>query len=115
LEYIYYSVGLSYFEKIQTDYKSNLYNEIAKQVSNVLTGFSLQLSDIETLLFDISSSTRGIGGLKQAFKIDDLPSSKWKKQQSFKDFEEVKEETEEEKLERHRKFFSELKNTFKGK
>lgn len=104
-----------YFEKVETDYKNKIYNEIFKQLSDVITGFSLQLSDIETLIYDISSSSRGIGGVKHIFKVSDLPSSKWKKQQSFKDFEEVKEENEEEKLERHRKFFSELKNTFKGK
>lgn len=92
-----------------------MYNELAKQVSNVITGFSLQLSDIETLLYDLSSSTRGIGGVKHAFKAEDLPSYKWKKQQSFKDFEEHKEETEEEKLQRHKAFFEELKKSFKGK
>jgi len=52
---------------------------------------------------------RALGGCKKIFDINNLPSIKNRNKITL---EEVKNETEEERLERHKKFFSELKKTF---
>ena len=69
------------------------------------------IADLKTLLFDISCCVRGIGGLKKPFNADDLPSSKAHRKINLEP--ENKTETEEERLERHKKFFAELKNSLK--
>lgn len=64
------------------------------------------------ILFDIDACTRGLCGSKKTFDIDLLPSIK--KRKSENKLEENKEETEEERLERHERFFEGLKSLVKG-
>ena len=111
LEYIYFSVGLFYYEeekeKSLAELITNSYKEIFKMYEQTQYG----IADIKTLLFDISCCVRGIGGLKKPFNAEDLPSSKAHRKINLEP--ENKTETEEERLERHKKFFAELKNSLK--
>lgn len=61
--------------------------------------------DLKYILLDIDSCVRGIGGLKKTIDYKNLPSIKAKNE----DIDPQREETPEERLERHKKFFDSLK------
>lgn len=112
LEYIYYLVGYTHFKKEEQKNKQELSSWIVNEASSVINNLNYELADLKALLFDLSSGLRGLGGVKQPFKLDDLPSYRARKQ---KELEPVENETLEEKRLRHEKFFNELKATFKNK
>ena len=113
LEFIYYSVGFFYFSDQKDKSTYELIQTSFKELSNMFEFFSYETADIKTLLYDITSSTRGIGGCKQTFNIENLPSFKKEKKKRLEQMKESTEtETYEQKLERHRKFFEELKQSF---
>lgn len=70
-----------------------------------------QLADIKSLLFDIDSACRGIGGVNKPFDYNKLPSNKKNNVQNY--ITATKEQTEEQRLERHRRFFAGLKELAK--
>lgn len=75
---------------------------------------SYETADLKSLLFDISSSVRGIGGLKKTYNPKDLPSnSRDRKIREEAEQKAIENETPEERIERQRRFFEELKRTFK--
>jgi hypothetical protein len=77
---------------------------------------SYEFADLKTILFDISSCVRGLGGVKQSFDPKELPSrARDKKLKAELEEKEIENETPEQRKERHRKFFEELKETFKNK
>lgn len=84
-----------------------------KEVSKMFDYLIYESADLKTLLFDISSSVRGIGGVKTTFNPKDLPSNNRDKKLKEEEMKAVENETPEEREERHRKFFEELKAAFK--
>lgn len=70
------------------------------------------MADVKYILLDIDAAVRALGGCKKVLNTDNLPSVRHKNKITL---EEVKNETEEERLERHKKFFSELKTMFSNK
>lgn len=113
MEFIYYSVGFFYYNEQKDKSISELIKSSFQEFSNMFEFFAYESADIKTLLYDLSSSTRGIGGCKQSFSTESLPSYQRVKQKQLEEMKEsTKEETREEKLERHRKFFEELKKSF---
>ena len=73
-----------------------------------------EFADIKTLLFDISSCARGIGGSKKTFNIKELPSNnRDRKLKEEAEQKAIENETPEERIERQRRFFEDLKITFK--
>jgi hypothetical protein len=96
--------------------KSDLVEKLFKEGSDVITYFSYEIADLKTLLLDLGSSVRGIGGCKQGFNVDNLPSVKRCQAEKNKILNQsVENETETQKLERHKAFFENLKNSFKDK
>lgn len=79
-----------------------------KNKADTLEYMSYNFADVKTLLLDIDGGVRGLGGCKKPFDLKDLPSyEKYNKNNSFIAPEN---ETEEERLARHRAFFESLKN-----
>lgn len=66
-----------------------------------------EVADIKSLMFDISCCTRGLCGVKQAFDYRELPSHKKNIHIQNK-----VDETEEQRLQRHKRFFEGLKASF---
>lgn len=70
-----------------------------------------QFADIKTLFMDIDCGVRGLGGCKQPFNYKSLPSyDKYNKNNEII----PENETEEERLIRHKRFFESLKNIVKS-
>lgn len=104
-------MGLFYYEEEKEKSLSELITNSYKEIFKMYEQTQYGIADLKTLLFDISCCVRGIGGLKKPFNADDLPSSKAHRKINLES--ENKTETEEERLERHKKFFAELKNSLK--
>lgn len=100
-------------------------NQQSKSVQEVISsGFeqtfkmfeylSYELADLKIILFDISSSVRGLGGVKKSFDPKELPSAaRDRKTKAELEQKAIENETPEQKLERHKAFFEELRNSFK--
>lgn len=71
--------------------------------------FAYETADLKNLLFDIDSACRGIGGVKQVFDYKSLPSSK-KKQQEY--IQVQPEQSEAQRLQRHKRFFEQMKRAY---
>ena len=111
LEYIYYSGGFFHFNKEKDEAIAELIKKIFKEVSEAVNYFAYEAADIKAFLYDLSSSTRGLAGVKKGFDLKSLPSAVHYNKK--KEEEAPRNETHEEKLERHRRFFKELKESFK--
>ena len=96
LDYLYYSVGFLYYKEQEQ-----------KNYNQLIEYFGYQVADLKTLLYDISSCVRGIGGIKKSFDVKLLPSNKEEEKIIIETNEN---ETPEERLERHKKFFQSLKS-----
>ena len=68
-----------------------------------------QIADIKALIYDISNSTRGVCGVKKPFNYKELPSYAKTKQSEQKC---IQNETEEQRLQRHRRFFEQMKKAY---
>ena len=112
LEFIYYSVGHFYIEQNKEKALSEILTSTFKEFRNTFEYFAYEMADMKTLLYDLSSCTRGLSGVKTRFNINDLPSVKNRK---IENKEPDKNESEEEKRERHKRFFEELKQSFINK
>ena len=97
MEFIYFSVGSLYFKEHETNIINELFNY-----------FAYEIADLKYILLDINNACRGLGGCKKVFDVDSLQSVKYNKEKINLD--QVKEETEEQRLERHKKFFKDLKD-----
>lgn len=106
-------IGYNHFEKQKIDSKSDFIKKISDEIIEVINYFSYEMADLKTLLFDLNGCVRGIGGSKQGFKVENLPSMKKANKEKNKLLMEGKEnETPEEKLARHKAFFESLKSSF---
>jgi hypothetical protein len=85
LEYLYYSVGFFYFKEQQQNDKISMMETIINQSSKLIEYYTYELADIKFILFDISSSVRGIGGVKSCLKPSDLPSYEKHKEKTIND------------------------------
>lgn len=107
-------IGFNHFEAQRANSKIEFMKKITDEIVELITYFSYEIADLKTLLFDVDGSVRGIGGCKQTFKVDELPSVKRAKIEKNKLLTESnKDETPEEKLARHKAFFENLKSSFK--
>lgn len=87
-----------------------------EEVSKFAEYFMYETADLKTILFDVSASVRGIGGVKTILKPQDLPS--FKRDKNLKDEMQAKlleNETDADKKTRHKEFFEQLKNSFNNK
>ena len=100
LEFIYYSAGSLYYKEQENKNYSDLFNY-----------FAYEIMDLKYILLDLDACVRGLGGCKKTMDYKNLPSIKAKKE----DIDPQKEETPEERLERHKKFFASLKKLAKNK
>lgn len=66
-----------------------------------------EVADIKSLIYDISCCTRGLCGVKQAFNYKELPSHKKNIHIQVK-----VDETEEQRLQRHKRFFEQMKRAY---
>lgn len=110
LEYLYYSVGFFYFKEQQQNDKISMMETIINQSSKLIEYYTYELADIKFILFDISSSVRGIGGVKSCLKPSDLPSYEKHKEKTINEI-----ESKEEKEKRHLEFFKNLQALAKNK
>lgn len=107
-------IGFYYLENQHNENKTSLTEKISQEVIDVVNYFSYEIADLKTLLFDLDNGVRGLGGCKQAFKIDELPSVKKFNNEKNKILNEsLQNETPEERLKRHQEFFQNLKQSFK--
>lgn len=113
LEYIYYSVGFLYCKEEKMNQISDIANSLIKEFQSWIEFISAEIADIKLLTYDVSSCVRGIGGVKQSFNINNLASVKLSKEHKTLLIEPKKEETEEERLQRHREFFQSLRDSYK--
>jgi hypothetical protein len=114
LEYIYYSVGFFYIENETEKLKCETISNGFKETFKMFEYFTYEFADLKTILFDISSCIRGIGGVKKTFDPKELPSNnRDKKLKEEAELKAIENETPEQRKERHRKFFEELKEAFK--
>ena len=84
-----------------------------KNLTELFTYFAYEIMDLKYILFDIDGCVRGLGGCKQPINYNNLPSIKAKHEDI--EIDPQKEETEEERLERHKRFFASLKNMVQNK
>ena len=111
---MYYMIGFNYFEGQRANERVEFIKKISEEIVQLTTYFSYEIADLKTLLFDLDGSVRGIGGCKQTFKVDELPSVKRANIEKNRLLTESrKDETPEEKLARHKEFFKNLKSSFK--
>lgn len=109
-------IGFNYFENQRSNAKSDFIKKVTEDLVQIVNYFSYEVADLKTLLFDLDSGVRGLGGCKQSFKVEDLPSIKKSKEEKDKLLLQGREnESNEEKLARHKAFFEELKKTFNNK
>jgi hypothetical protein len=114
LEYIYYSVGFFYIDGETEKMKCETISSGFKETFKMFEFLSYETADLKTLLFDISSCVRGIGGAKKTFNPKDLPSNgRDRKIKEEAEQKAIENETPEERRARQRRFFEELKRTFK--
>lgn len=116
MEYIYYSEGFLYIENEREKSIQEVVTTGFKEMFNLFEHLFYETADLKTILFDISSCVRGLGGVKKSFDPKDLPSvQKDRKEQAEREAKERENETPEERLERQKKFFEMLRNTFNNK
>lgn len=97
-----------YFKEKENKNKQEFYEYISKELSNLFEYYSYEIADVKTILFDIDGCTRGLCGSKRPFDLNNLPSQK-KRNTVVVDDDIKQTETEEERLERHKRFFEGLK------
>jgi hypothetical protein len=116
LEFIYYSVGFFYIENEIEKSKAETISTGFKEVFKMFDYLTYDMADLKTILFDISSCVRGIGGAKKLFDPKELPSNnRDRKLKEEAELKAIENETPEQRKERHKKFFEELKDAFKNK
>lgn len=93
--------------------KTKAVNGLIKETVEIIKIFLYEMNDLKVLILDLDSVTRGIGGAKKPFDLNNLPSVKAKNTISSENTEAIP-ETVEEKEERHKKFFEDLKSSFKS-
>lgn len=113
LEFIYYSVGVLHFMEVKEKQKIKALNGLIKETVEIIKIFLYEINDLKVLILDLDSVTRGIGGAKKPFDLNILPSVKAKNTISSENTQTIP-ETAEEKEERHKKFFEDLKASFKS-
>ena len=107
LQYIYYSVGLIFYQEQKQKLKSNFIQKVVEYSNGLYEQLAYQIADIKSLMFDISCCTRGLCGVKQAFNYKDLPS-----QRKNNIIEHKRDQTEEQRLQRHKRFFEQMKAAY---
>jgi hypothetical protein len=85
-----------------------MYEHISVELRDLFEYYSYEIADVKTILFDIDGCARGLAGAKKPFDINKLPS--YKKANTVKVEEQRRTETEEQRLERHKRFFEGLKS-----
>lgn len=116
LQYLYYMIGFFHFHNKDVEHKNDIFEKVYKDIIEIVQYFSFEIADLKMLLFDLDAGVRGLGGSKVAFNVKDLPSYKKSMDEKNKlSLSTVENETPEERRERHRKFFEELKEAFKNK
>lgn len=81
-------------------------------IQDTFNYFAYEIADLKYILIDIDGAIRGIGGSKQPLDINKLPSYAKNKQIQVN---KSHDETDEERLARHVKFFQQMKQAFKPK
>lgn len=84
-----------------------------KDLAKIVEYYSYEIADLKTLLFSIDACCRGLAGSKKIFDVNDLPSQQ--KNNKLKITNELKNETQEQRLQRHKRFFEGLKKSFVNK
>lgn len=87
--------------------------QAVKDFSTIVEYYSYEIADLKLLLFSIDACCRGLGGSKKIFDVNDLPSQQ--KNNKLKITNELKEETQEQRLQRHKRFFEGMKKSFVNK
>lgn len=80
-----------------------------KQLSQIVECFVYQCADLKYILLNLESGVRGIGGVKQVLNVKDLPSMK---RHSKMEIQAKADQTEEQRLQRHKRFFESMKQAY---
>lgn len=82
-----------------------------KQMQQIVECFVYQFADLKFILLNIESGVRGLGGVKQQFNLKNLPSVQRDKKQLIEQ-KQNQEQTEEMRLQRHKRFFEQMKKAY---
>lgn len=80
-------------------------------MKQIVECFVYQFADLKFILLNIDCGVRGLGGVKQQLNIKNLPSVQRDKKQLIEQ-KQNQEQTEEMRLQRHRRFFEQMKKAY---